>query len=166
MNLTEKAYLQKQPFKQNCKDFIKWQNWQITGNPMFLSTIYSRTMEFQGSRTICAPARETEKTDYELLLPGSYFTLLEIGGNTSTNIHGNRTRSHWKHILIRIPPAKWFTFFLLNSNARRHLYELHNLIRRMSLEKLDFSLKIRKIRRKIRFFIKKNPFVLSIWSFK
>lgn len=43
-------------------------------------------MEFQGSGTICAPARETEKTDYELLLLGSDFTLLEIGGNTSTVI--------------------------------------------------------------------------------
>lgn len=139
--MTEKAYLQEKPFEQNCKDFVKWQNCQITGNPMFLSTICSCTVEFQGSRTICAPARETEKTDYELLLLGSHFTLLEIGGNTSTNIQGNRTRSHWKQVLIHIPPAKWFIFFLLNSNAK-----IFHLKKSIFLKNLEFQMKWNNIK--------------------
>lgn len=58
-----------------------------------LSTIYRWAMESQGFRAICAPAKEIDKTDYEFLLPGSDLSLLEMSGNTPTDIRGNRTRS-------------------------------------------------------------------------
>lgn len=58
-----------------------------------LRTIYRWPMEFQGFRTICAPAKEIDKIDYEFLLLGSDLALLEMSGNTPTDIRGNRTRS-------------------------------------------------------------------------